>query len=389
MTHVKKEVIPVKPNKILFCATMDIHFKAFHLPQMEWFRQHNWEVHTAANGVMDLPFVNKSYNIPIQRSPLRMDNLKAYRKLRSIIENNQYDIIHCHTPLGGVLGRLAARKARKNGTKVIYTAHGFHFCEGTPLMNWLIYYPIEKGLARLTDCLITINEEDYAMAVRNKFSAKRIERVHGVGVNTERYKPANILGQIDLRSQYGYESNDFLMFYAAEFNRNKNHKLLIHALALMKEEAISTKLLLAGVGPLLEECRQLAFQLEVENMVQFLGYRDDIAQILPMCDVAVSSSIREGLPVNIMEAMACALPIVATRNRGHKELIEDQVNGFVVHPDNVYMFAERLLKLKRSKDLRQAMGLENLRRVRSYSLTEVGQELRDIYLLMGNKGGIA
>jgi len=376
-------------NKILFCATMDVHFKAFHLPYMEWFRQHNWEVHTAANGVMDLPFVNKRFNIPIQRSPFRLDNIKAYHTLKAIIADNQYDIIHCHTPLGGVLARLAAREARKSGTKVIYTAHGFHFCEGTPLLNWVLYYPIEKGLAHLTDCLITINEEDYALAVRNKFNAGHIERVHGVGVNTGKYKPINVLHQIDLRSEFGFEPRDFLMFYAAEFNNNKNHKLLIRALALMKEEATTTKLLLAGDGPLLGDCKELAVQLGVEEMIHWLGYRDDIARLLPMCDVAVSSSLREGLPVNIMEAMACALPIVATRNRGHKELVVDQVNGYVIDPDNITMFAARLLELKRSQDLRQAMGLESYQRVNAYSLSEVGQELREIYTYMGCKDVIA
>lgn len=376
-------------NKILFCATVDVHFKAFHLPYMEWFRQHNWEVHTAANGVMDLPFVNKKYNIPIQRSPFHRDNIKAYHSLKSIIEENHYDLIHCHTPLGGVLARLAARKARKNGTKVIYTAHGFHFCEGTPLVNWLLYYPIEKGLASLTDCLITINEEDYALAVRNKFNAKRIERVHGVGVNTEKYKPINGQNRIHLRQQGGYEPEDFLLFYAAEFNRNKNHQLLIRALALMQDEAPATRLLLAGDGPLLEECRELALQLGVESMVQFLGYRDDIAQLLPMCDIAVSSSLREGLPVNIMEAMACGLPIVATHNRGHKELIEEQVNGFIIQPGDIPLFARRLLELERSRELRQSMGYESVQRVMKYSLTEVGQELRDIYSHMGNTGVMA
>lgn len=376
-------------NKILFCATVDVHFKAFHLPYMEWFRQHNWEVHTAANGVMDLPFVHKKYNIPIQRSPFHRDNIKAYYTLKSIIEENDYDLIHCHTPLGGVLARLAARKARKKGTKVIYTAHGFHFCQGTPLMNWIIYYPIEKGLSHFTDCLITINEEDFALAVRNKFNAKRIERVHGVGVNTETYKPASVLGWMEFRQQYGFETEDFLLFYAAEFNRNKNHQLLIRALAHMQDEAPTTKLLLAGDGPLLEECRELALQLGVESMVHFLGYRNDIAQIMPMCDVAVSSSLREGLPVNIMEAMACGLPIVATHNRGHKELIEDRVNGFIIKPGDIHLFARRLLELERSRELRLEMGRDNVKRVLKYSLTEVGQELRDIYSLMGNTGVMA
>ncbi len=154
-------------NSILFCATVDYHFKAFHLPYMKWFKEQGWEVHVAASGEMELPYVDKKYTIPIQRSPLSMKNMEAYRELKEIIDGNQYKLIHCHTPMGGVLARLAAREARKKGTKVIYTAHGFHFCKGAPLKNWMLYYPIEKRLAHYTDCLITINEEDYTLAKKH------------------------------------------------------------------------------------------------------------------------------------------------------------------------------------------------------------------------------
>ena len=130
----------------------------------------------------------KSSIFRLQRSPFKRNNINAYRELKEIIDQNNYKIIHCHTPMGGVLARLAARKARKNGTKVIYTAHGFHFCKGAPLANWLLYYPIEKTLAHFTDCLITINTEDYQLAKR-RFKAEKIEHVHGVGVNTDIFKP--------------------------------------------------------------------------------------------------------------------------------------------------------------------------------------------------------
>src|SRR5690606_10354189 len=186
-------------GKILFCATVDYHFKAFHLPYLQWFAAQSWEVHVAAKGDMDLPYVDRKFDIPLQRSPFRRANVAAYRSLKKIIEKERYDIIHCHTPMGGVIARLAARHARKNGTKVIYTAHGFHFCKGAPLLNWLLYYPMEKALARLTDCLITINEEDYALAVRNKFGAARIEHVHGVGVSMDEFRPASSLENQYLR----------------------------------------------------------------------------------------------------------------------------------------------------------------------------------------------
>ena len=201
--------------------------------------------------ILNLPYVDKKYNIPIQRSPFKRQNIGAYKELKSIIDDNQYNVIHCHTPMGGVLARLASRKARKDDTKVIYTAHGFHFCKGAPLINWLVYYPIEKMLARYTDCLITINEEDYSLAVNHQFKANQIEHVHGVGVNTERFCPINEFEKSELRSKYHYRNDAFLMFYAAEFNKNKNQQILIEALALVKQHVPNAKLLLAGEGPLI------------------------------------------------------------------------------------------------------------------------------------------
>lgn len=371
-------------NKVLFCATVDIHFKAFHLPYLEWFAEQNWEVHIAASGNLELPFVHKRYHIPIERSPFKLGNVRAYQQLKSIIEENHYQIIHCHTPLGGVLARLAARKARrKDGTRVIYTAHGFHFCKGTPFVNWMVYYPIEKGLAYLTDCLITINEEDYMRARRNNFHAGRIERVHGVGVNTERFRPVGVLDRLQYRQQYGYQPDEILLFYAGEFNHNKNQQLLIRALSRIGGIEPGIRLLLAGTGPLLQECREIAEQHDVVDRIDFLGFREDIASLLPMCDIAVSSSLREGLPVNIMEAMACGLPIVATRNRGHNELIADGVNGYIVLPDDEVELARKIEQLAGSPSLRRLMGSESLRRVERFSLENVSREMKNIYVQYG------
>ncbi|ENQ3078061.1 glycosyltransferase family 4 protein [Bacillus sp. WLY-B-L8] len=367
------------PKKVLFCATVDYHFKAFHLPYMKWFAEQGWEVHVAASGNMHLPYVHKKYDIPIQRSPFKLQNFEAYKKLSSIINKNKYSIIHCHTPMGGVLARLAARKARRQGTKVIYTAHGFHFCKGAPLINWLAYYPIERGLASYTDCLITINTEDYNLAVKHRFKANCIEHVHGIGVDTKQFKLVQEEYKQDLKMKFGYKPNDFLMFYAAEFNTNKNQQFLLHSLALLKDEAPNAKLLLAGNGPLMEDCKNLAIELGIAEMVHFLGYRTDIAKLLPICDVAVASSLREGLPVNIMEAMACGLPVIATYNRGHRELIMDTINGYLVSPTEVELFASRILECIHSRALREKIGIENVNGVKKYSIDQVSNELNNIY----------
>lgn len=366
-------------KKVLFCATVDYHFYVFHLPYLKWFKEQGWEVHIAAAGNMKLPYVDQKYTLPIQRSPVKKSNLAAYKELKEIIHLNQYTLIHCHTPMGGVLTRLAARSARKLQTKVMYTAHGFHFCKGAPFLNWLLYYPIERTLAYYTDCLITINQEDFQRATRHRFNANQIEYLPGVGVNTERYSPMDRHDQSILRAKYHYPKHAFLLFYAAEFNKNKNQQLLIKALALVKEQLPHAKLLLAGEGPLLKECRQLSRRLDVEDRVDFLGYRNDIASLLNICDLAVGSSIREGLPVNIMEAMACGLPIIAVDNRGHRELVINDKNGWLVGRDEREM-ANKWLQLAENEECRTQFGRYSRKIiVGKYSLTKILEAKSRIY----------
>lgn len=370
------------PKKILFCATVDFHFKAFHLPYMRWFQEQGWEVHVAASGNMELPYVDARFDVPIQRSPLKLKNIKAYYQLKSIMDENQYEIIHCHTPMGGVLARLAARSARKRGAKVIYTAHGFHFCKGAPLMNWLLYYPIERGLSRFTDCLITINEEDYNLAKDHHFKARKIVQVNGVGVNEERFKPVTESEKHEMRLSLGYHPDAFLLFYAAEFNANKNQQSLIRIMDLIKNEVPQARLLLAGKGALKEPCLKLARELGLEDKVDFLGYRNDLDQLLPICDLAVASSIREGLPVNIMEAMASGLPVVATNNRGHRELVRSNENGWVVNRDlhSEVVMAEMIKVLAKDKDLASRFGKTGRKLIEGrYAINKILHEKNLIY----------
>ncbi|MGG4489228.1 glycosyltransferase family 4 protein [Metabacillus idriensis] len=367
------------PDKVLFTATVDYHFKSFHLPILKWFKEQGLEVHVAALGNIELPYVDQKYNLPIQRSPFNRRNSVAYSRLKDIINENNYSIIHCHTPVGGVLTRLAAREARKKGTKVIYTAHGFHFCKGAPIQNWLAYYPIEKWLSSYTDCLITINEEDYLLAMKRRFAAGKVEHVHGVGVDTEKFKPITEAEKTKRRKSFGIAHDDYVLFYAAEFNKNKNQQLLLNAMARLKDNLPNAKLFLAGEGALLEECKQLAKTLGIEQMIHFLGFRKDIDAILPMCDVAVGSSLREGLPVNIMEAMACGLPVVATENRGHGELVEDGVNGYLINNQDVQLFSKRITEIAHSRMLHRNLGLMSLKRINQYDLSSVSFELSEIY----------
>ncbi len=367
-------------RRVLFCATVDFHFKKFHLPTLKWFQETGWEVHVAAFGHDPLPHVDVQYDIMIDRSPFRTKNIKGYQELKAIIENNEFQLIHCHTPMGGVLTRLAARQARKQGTKVLYTAHGFHFCKGSPMKNWLIYYPIEKWLARYTDGLITINEEDFNLARNRKFRSKQILKVNGVGVDTTIFKPISNKEKLFLRSSFGFDPEDVLLFYAAEFNANKNQKLIIEALGHIRDEVPNVQLLFAGSGQLMEACQDLASELGLSKQVHFLGYQDDVLPYLHLSDIAVASSLREGLPVNIMEAMACGLPIVATDNRGHRELVVNEENGYLIENRDPKHMALKMLDLILEKETRKQMGEVSRALMKKFSLDQIRMDLKRIYL---------
>jgi glycosyltransferase EpsD len=367
-------------NKILYCATVDYHFKAFHLPYMKWFKERGWQVDVAAAGEIALPYTDNKYNVPMQRSPFNKKNIEAYRMLKEIIDKNNYNIIHCHTPLGGALGRIAARKAREKGTKIIYTAHGFHFCKGAPLHNWMIYYPIERYLSRYTDSLITINSEDFNLAINHQFKAETIEHVYGVGIDTERFKPVDENRKSALKESFGYQSDDFLLFNVGEFNKNKNQQFLIRALEKLKYVRPNIKLLLAGEGEMLPDCKRLARKLGVVHMVKFLGFRKDIENILSGCDLVVASSIREGLPVNIMEAMSSGLPVLAMENRGNRDLIDHHQNGLLLTKWNPTLFAERVKMLANEADFRIQLGQNGREKIiDKYSIKKVLSEKTRIY----------
>lgn len=373
-------------GKILFVATVDEgHIIKFHIPYLKYFKENGYEVHVACAGNAKIPFCDLKYELTFERMPYKLSNLNAYKKLKSIIHSNNYDLIHCHTPVGGVLGRLASRKARVDGTKVLYTAHGFHFYKGASLKNWILYYPIEKWMSKYTDCLITINEEDYNIAINNKFKAKEIKLVHGVGVDLNKFQAQTIEKKSQTRREYGYKEEDFILFYAAELNHNKHQDLLINAVNVLKDEVPNIKLLLAGTGLLDSQYKEKVKELGLEANIEFLGFRKDIPNLLMLSDIAVASSRREGLPVNVMEAMATGLPLVVTNVRGHRDLINEQ-NGYVVELGDIKGFADCIEKLYRDENLRIEFGKQSMESVKKYSLENVLKEMQDIYeLQLGGK----
>lgn len=365
-------------KKVLFVATVAIHFEYFYLPYFRMLRSRGWCVHTVCADGQGFPDCEKHFNIPFLRSPLRPENVVAYRQLKAILRDNDYDIIHCNTPVGGVLARLAARPARKRGTKVIYTAHGFHFYSGAPLVNWLLYFPIEWWLSRYTDCLITINDEDYTRA-KKQFRAGEIVHIHGVGYDDAKFVGPSENTKRQLRAKNGYAEEDVLLVYVAEMNINKNQMFLIRALKIALEKNGRIRLLLIGPDGLGGENQKLAASLGIAERIEFLGQRTDVYALLAMCDIAVASSFREGLPVNIMEALACGLPVIATDNRGHRALVKDGVNGFLVGTKNPRALADKVLHLAENAREYAALSENAQVSVAKYAQSRILEDMRALY----------
>lgn len=367
-------------KRVLLIATVQSHIGQFHKPLMQLLKEHGWEIHVAArdnltekNG-LQLEYPDRVFNIDFQRSPFDRRNIKAYRQLKHVLAENQYNVIHCNTPVGGILGRLAGSKYRKTGTQVFYTAHGFHFYKGAPKQNWLIYYPIEKWMARYTDKLITITEEDYQLA-KTKFKCP-VYHTHGVGANSTKYHPLNREEQAKLKTELGLSNH--IIVNCGELLPNKNQKTAILAMKQLAALIPDIQLLIAGNGPERPNLEKCIEDLELKEYVKFLGYTLQLDKYLQVCDLELACSYREGLPLNIMEAMLCGKPVVASMNRGHRELVIDGTTGFLVLPDDVNAYVKAVNSIIRDSVISERVIFERAKMYADYTVTE---ELRQIYEL--------
>lgn len=372
--------------KVLLTATVQSHICQFHKVLANVLHEHGCEVHVAArdnlaekNG-LKLDFVDKVYDVPFARSPKSLDNLRAYRQLKKIIDEGSYDVIHCNTPMGGIVTRLAARNARKNGTKVFYTAHGFHFYEGAPIINWLLYYPIEKLFAnRYTDKLLVISDADYRMVLDKHFSVP-VFRIFSVGISSAKYHPRNEGEYSEVRDELGYDSRHFVGICTGELNKNKNQIQLLQAVPDILQHIPDFKLLLAGNGPQKENLEGFIKDKHLENSVRLLGYRTDLERYISISDVAISVSIREGLGINLIEAMACGKPVIGSDNRGHREFIRNGINGFIIgNAEFNSDIVEALVKLSDDSEFYEDASNQSVADAYKYYDRNVKKQLEDIY----------
>ena len=355
----------------------------FHIPYLKMLKEEGWETAVAARNDYEnpincqIPYCDTYFDIHFERNPFHPKNAEAYKQLKKIIDSENYDIVHCHTPVGGVLARIASKDARKNGTKVIYTAHGFHFYDGAPLINWVLYYPIERLLAHYTDVLITINQEDYLRA--QTFKVKKVYYIPGVGIDLEKFQP-NSQARKTIRQELGFQESDFVILSVGELNKNKNQANVLKALASMKESESYSKTyyVLCGSGAWERKLKQMAVKLGINAHVRFLGYQTDTPKIYNASDLFVFMSFREGLPVALIEAMACGLPVLCSKIRGNKDLVLENVTGLFSENDPSTI-SLKLQDLYYRKDKRYLFAHNATFSIEKFSINLLKKHIYQIY----------
>lgn len=366
--------------KILYVANVYRHFTSFHMPYLEWLKSQGFEVHVAANGDESIPkwekvdYVDKNFDISIQRSPYSLQNVRAYRQLNEIVESEKYDIVHCHTPMGGVLGRLASRRIRKQGAKVIYTAHGFHFCKGAPKANWILYYPVERLMARYTDVLITINKEDFNTA--RKFKVKEHYSIPGIGIDIDKFKNVKV-NRKEKRAELGVNEEDTMIISVGDLTRRKNHEVVIKAIAKLGNPGI--RYVICGKGELEDYLKVMVSDLGLEGKVIFAGYRKDVNQILKASDVFIFPSLWEGLGLAGIEAMCARIPVIASRRHGILEYSLENETAILCEPKDVDCIASAIERLLNDKEFSEMLVENAYDIVDKFDILNAMNAMQEIY----------
>lgn len=379
-------------------ALLVTHVSGF-VPQFEMnnvriLQSMGYEVHYASN--FDYPSYGDDnsrlegtgiicHQVDFVRSPYSLKNFTVYCQMKKLMESEQFDLIHCHTPMGGVIARLAAHRTKTG--PVIYTAHGLHFYKGAPLKNWMFYYPMEWWLSRYTDQMILINQEDYKI-VRRKFRAKSVDYIPGVGVDCMAFRQVQV-NREEKRRELGIPDEKIVLLSVGELIPRKNHEVVLRALAELKKTADSEEktevgassfiYVVCGHGELECTLKKLAEEFGIADQVIFAGYRNDIAQICKASDIFVFPSLQEGLPIALLEAMSCGMPVVCTAIRGNLDLIVPEKGGIFVETKEIKGYCDAIQKLSENRMLRLSMGRFNENHAEQFDRSHVIMAMKEIY----------
>lgn len=373
----------IENKKALIISTVSGFLPQFEMNHVKILMEYGYEIHYASN--FSIPMYGegnerlygsgiKCHQIDFVRSPYKLEkNIKAYNQLKKLGELYDFSLIHCHTPMGAVIGRLVFKGERD--VKIIYTAHGFHFYKKGPIKNWLFYYPIEKMLSRYTDVLITINREDFSLA-QKKFKAKKVVYIPGVGIPIDKIERV-VAKRKDIRAELEIEDSDFVLISVGELNKNKNHKVVLYALGKLKEEKIHY--LICGKGELRKRLENLAIKLGIERQVHFLGYCTNVIELCKASDCFVFPSKREGLGIAALEGMASGLPLISSESGGIKDYSQDGVTGYCVSCTDIEGFSKSIKKLLNQRELCKSMGKYNQEFVKQFDSSYTDDIMRQVY----------
>ena len=374
-------------KKVLYITTVSSTVNAFLVPHIKMLIENGYKVDCAfyVNKELDKSLVSlgvNSFEVPFSRNPLSVRNIKAFKELIKIQKENDYDIVHVHTPVASIYGRLL--KIRFSKLKTIYTAHGYHFLKGGPKIGWLIYYPIEKIMAKLTDVTININKEDYEIT-KKKLKPKKCYLVNGVGLDLNKYKPLSKEKQEEKRKELGLSEEDFVVIMIAELNENKNQIQLIKAMEILKDKYPNIKAISVGEGNKFEELQQEIISRGLKDNFKLLGFRNDINELINISNIGVLLSYREGLPRNIMELMANGKKVIATDIRGCRDLVcNDNVGTLVKVGDyeGTANFIERYyLSNKENNNTKITEKFTDcIKEIYEYEINNINNKLKNIYI---------
>ncbi len=370
-------------KKVLFVATVvKMHINEFHLPYMQEFKKRGWQVDVAAQNdfvpkeLINIPYCDHFYEVEFKRNPLSIRNIFAYKKIKEILTINQYDLLICNTPVGGAVARKAGSEI--SNLKIVYICHGFHFFKGNSLYKNLIFFSVEKFLSRYTDCILTVNEEDFEVA--KKFTLRNegnVYKINSIGCNISKVNKSNV-SKSDVRRELGIEENAFVVITVAELNKNKNQRTSIEAFA--KANLPNSVYLLCGCGQSEKELKEISKKLNIESRVKFLGYRNDVARLLKISDCFLFPSRREGLPMSVVEAMAAGLPLLVSDIRGIRDCVVGEKSGFLYAPNDIDGFKNGLIKVyKMNEEIRNTIKMFNVDQSKKFDINRVVKDVFTIY----------
>lgn len=362
-------------KNILILTTISGFLDKFEKENVKLLLEMGYRVHYAANTKEQHYLFDEKkirdmgveiHHIDVARSPyMLLDNRKAFFQLLKLVEEYHIEAIHCHTPVGGVLGRLVGRYYKKKRLRVIYTAHGFHFYKGAQLINNSLYYAAEKILAHYTDILVVINKEDYGNAKRFRLKpGGLVFQIPGVGLDLQRFRPFTEEERAKRRKELGLGENDFFLVSVGELNENKNQEIVLKALKKMKDsgkDLSHIKYGICGDGFFRQRIKEKIAEYGLEEIAVMYGYCTKVWEILGCADASAFPSRREGLGMAALESLAMGVPVIAADNRGTREYMIPGKNGYVCSWDDESSFAR---------------GIEAIRDMEPGHLTDMKEECR-------------